>query len=174
MAIRSSWSEPQSAPGFYKTVNIIIHQRNTNHSNSVIPFHTHSLESLSVSQLFITSSWSLLKLMSIISVMPSNHLIFYHPLLPQSFPESGSFSNELVLHIMWQSTGASPSASVLLIHHKLPEFTQTHVHRVSDAIQPSHPLASPFPPAPNPSQHQSLFKWVNSSHEVAKVLEFQL
>ena len=56
----------------------------------------------------------------------------------------------------------------------LPEFTQTHVHRVSDAIQPSHPLSSPFPPAPNPSQHQGLFKWVNSSHEVAKVLEFQL
>ena len=40
-------------------------------------------------------------------------------------------------------------------HHQLPEFTQTHVHRVSDAIQPSHPLSSPFPPAPNPSQHQS-------------------
>ena len=50
----------------------------------------------------------------------------------------------------------------------------THVHRVSDAIQPSHPGSSPSPPAPNPSQHQSLFQWVNSSHEVAKVLEFQL
>ena len=62
----------------------------------------------------------------------------------------------------------------LPVHHQLPEFTQTHVHRVSDAIQPSHPLSSPFPPAPNPSQHQSLFQWVNSSHEVTKVLEFQL
>ena len=62
----------------------------------------------------------------------------------------------------------------LPVHHQLPEFTQTHVHRVSDAMQPSHPLSSPFPPAPNPSQHQSLFQWVNSSHEVAKVLEFQL
>ena len=60
----------------------------------------------------------------------------------------------------------------LPVHH--PEFTQTHVHRVSDAIQPSHPLSSPSPPAPNPSQHQSLFQWVSSSHEVAKVLEFQL
>jgi len=49
-----------------------------------------------------------------------------------------------------------------------------HVHRVSDAIQPSHPLSSPSPPAPNLSQHQSLFQWVNSSHEVAKELEFQL
>ena len=56
----------------------------------------------------------------------------------------------------------------------VPELTQTHVHWVSDAIQQSHPLSSPSPPAPNPSQHQSLFQWVNSSHEVAKVLEFQL
>ena len=59
-------------------------------------------------------------------------------------------------------------------HHQLLEFTQTHVHQVSDAIQPSHPLSSPSPPAPNPSQHQNLFQWINSSHEVAKVLEFQL
>src|SRR5574341_888854 len=62
----------------------------------------------------------------------------------------------------------------LPVHHQLPEFTQTHVHLVSDAIQPSHPLSSPSPPAPNPSQHQSLFQSVNSLHEVAKVLEFQL
>jgi len=62
----------------------------------------------------------------------------------------------------------------LPVHHQLPEFTQTHVHWVSDAIQPSHPLSSPSPPAPNLSQHQSLYQWVNSSHEVAKVLEFQL
>ena len=52
----------------------------------------------------------------------------------------------------------------LPVHHQLPEFTQTHVHWVSDAIQPSHPLSSPSPPAPNPSQHQSLFQWVNSSY----------
>ena len=62
----------------------------------------------------------------------------------------------------------------LPVHHQLPEFTQTHVHRVRYAIQPSHPLSSPSPPAPNPSQHQGLFQWVSSSHEVAKVLEFQL
>ena len=47
----------------------------------------------------------------------------------------------------------------LPVHHQLPEFTQTHVYQVSDAIQPSHPLSSPYPPAPNPSQHQSLFQW---------------
>ena len=62
----------------------------------------------------------------------------------------------------------------LPVHHQLPEFTQTHVHQVGDAIQPSHRLSSPSPPAPSSSQHQSLFQWVNSLHEVAKVLEFQL
>ena len=62
----------------------------------------------------------------------------------------------------------------LPVHHQLLEFTQTRVHWVGDAIQPSHPLSSPSSPAPNPSQHQSLFQWVSSSHEVAKVLEFQL
>ena len=58
------------------------------------------------------------------------------------------------------------------VHHQLRELTQTCVHRVGDAIQPSHPLSSPSPPALNLSQHQGLFKWVSSSHQVAKVLEF--
>ena len=62
----------------------------------------------------------------------------------------------------------------LHVHHQLPEFTQTYVHWVSNAIQPTHPLPSSSPPAPNPSQHQSPFLWVKLSHEVAKVLEFQL
>ena len=62
----------------------------------------------------------------------------------------------------------------LPVHHQLLKFTQTHAHQVSDTIQPSHPLSSPSPPAPNPSQHQGLFHWVNSLHQVAKVLEFQL
>ena len=61
----------------------------------------------------------------------------------------------------------------LPVHHQVPEFIQTHVHWVGDAIQPSHPLLSPSP-ALNLSQHQCLFKWVSSSHQVAKVLEFQL
>ena len=59
-------------------------------------------------------------------------------------------------------------------HHQLLKPIQTHVHWVGDAIQPFHPLLSPSPPVPNPSQHQGLFQWVNSSHKVAKVLEFQL
>ena len=76
------------------------------------------------------------------------------------------------------------SMSGLPVHHHLLKFIQTHIHWVGDAIQPSHPLSSPFPPAPNPSQHHSLFllppilpsffQWANSSYEVAKVLEFQL
>ena len=61
----------------------------------------------------------------------------------------------------------------LPVHHQLPEFTQTHVDWVGDAIQTSHPLSSPSPPAPNPSQHHGHFPWINSSHEVAKELEFQ-
>ena len=59
----------------------------------------------------------------------------------------------------------------LPVHHQLLDLTQTHVHWVGDDIQPSHPLSSPSPPALNPSQHQGLFQWVNSSHEVAKVLK---
>ena len=59
------------------------------------------------------------------------------------------------------------------VHHKLPELAQTHVHQVSNAIQPSHPLSPPSPIF-NFSQHQGLFQWVSSSHQVAKVLEFQL
>jgi len=61
----------------------------------------------------------------------------------------------------------------LPVHHQLSEFTQIHVHLVNNAIQPSYPLSSPSPPAPSPSQHQGIFQWVNSLHEVAKVLEFQ-
>ena len=60
----------------------------------------------------------------------------------------------------------------LPVHHQLPELTQTHVHWVGDAIQPSHPLSSPSPPAPNPSQHQSLFQWVkrNANQNYSKVI----
>ena len=75
---------------------------------------------------------------------------------------------------IWLSDPMNRSTPGLPVHHQLPEFTQTHVLWVSDAIQPSHPLSSLSPTAPNPSQHQSFFQWVNSLHEVAKVLEFQL
>ena len=77
--------------------------------------------------------------------------------------------------VQFSSTLCDPmnrSMPGLPVYHQFPEFTQTHVHRISDAIQPSHPLSSPSPHAPSQSQHQGLFQWVDSSHEVTKVLEF--
>ena len=128
------------------------------------------------------------------SVVPfSSHL--------QSFPVSGSFkwvnSSYQVARVLefqhqpfqWISSvqfiSVTQSCPILCgpmnhskpglpVHHQLLEFTQTHVHRVGDAIQPSPSLSSPSPPAPDPGQNPSLFQWVNSSHEAAKVLEFQL
>ena len=81
------------------------------------------------------------------------------------------FTHSVVSNSLWPHDCSMPG---LPVHHQLPEFIQTHVHWVSDAIQPSHPLLSPSPPAFNLSQDHSLFQWVNSLHEVAKVLEFQL
>ena len=76
-------------------------------------------------------------------------------------------------HVQLFVTPTDCSTPGFPVYHQLWELTQTHVHWVGDAIQPSHPLSSPSPPAFNLSEHQSLFKWVNSSHQVAKVLEFQ-
>ena len=169
--------------------------------------------------LSIINSPSLLKLMSITSVMLSNHLILCHPLLLLSsiFPSIRVFSNQSALRIRWPkywsfSFSISPSKEYsglisfrmdwldllaaqgtlksllqhhssiyvsvqfisqlcltlcdpmnhstlgLPVHHQLPKLTQTHTHQVGDAIQPSHPLSSPSPPAPNTSQHQGLFQ----------------
>ena len=88
--------------------------------------------------------------------------------------ESSSLSSVQLLNHVQLCDPMNRSTPGLPVHHQIPEFTQTHVYQVSDAIQSSHPLSSPSPPAPNPSQHQSLFQEVNSSHEVAKVQEFQL
>ena len=89
-------------------------------------------------------------------VMPSNHLILCHPLLllPSIFPSISSvqFSHSVMSNSLRTMNRSTPG---LPVHHHLPEFTQTHVHRVPDAIKPSHLLSSPSPPAPNPSQHQS-------------------
>ena len=76
------------------------------------------------------------------------------PLTPVSSVQFSSVT-QLCLTLCHSMNRSTPG---LPVHHQLPEFTQTHIHRVSDAIQPSHPLASPSPPAPNPSQHQSLFQ----------------
>ena len=110
--------------------------------------------------------------------MPSNHLVLCCSflLLPSIFPSIRVFCSELALHIRWpkywsfssiQFTSVTQSCLTLCdpmncsmpglpVHHQLPEFSQTHVHPVGDAIQPSHPLSSPSPPALNPSQHHGL------------------
>ena len=98
---------------------------------------------------------------------------FYHtPLLQESI------SSSVYVSSVTQScpTLCGPMDCItpdLPVCHQLPEFTQTHIHWVSDVIQPSHLLSSPSPPAFNPSQHQGLFQWVDSFYQVAKVLEFQ-
>ena len=90
----------------------------------------------------------------------NNYILFSSVSVPQSCPT------------LCDPTDCSTPG--LPVHHQLPEFTQTNVHWVNDAIQPSHPLSSPAPSAFNLSQNQDLFKWVSSSHQVAKILEFQL
>ena len=79
-----------------------------------------------------------------------------------------SLSSVRLFATPWTATAGLP------VRHQLPESTQTHVHWVGDAIQSSHPLSSPSPPTLDLSQHQGIFKWVSSSHQVAKVLELQL
>ena len=91
--------------------------------------------------------------------------VFYYKATSTSQFSSVAQSCLTVCDPMNRSTPGFP------VHHQLPEFTQTRVHRIGDAIQPSHPLSSPSSSAPNPSHHQSLF---HSSHQVAKELEFQL
>ena len=100
-------------------------------------------------------------------VLVTKSYIFPMPFIPGFFG-SVAQSCPTLCDPMNRSTPGLP------VHHQLLEFTQTPVRWVGVAIQPSHPLSSPSPPALNLSQHQGLFQWVSSSHQVAKVLEFQL
>ena len=103
--------------------------------------------------------------------------IAYHGILnivPVLCIKSCCFSSVQLLSHVWLCNPMDCSMPGLPVHQQLLEFTQTHVHWVSDAIQPSHPLSSPSPPTFNHSQNQGLFKWVSSSHQVAKISEFQL
>ena len=84
------------------------------------------------------------------------------------------FNSGQSLSRVWLCDPMDFSMPGFFVHYQLPELAQTQVHQVSDAIQLSHPLLSPSPPAFNLSQHQGLFQWVSSMHQVAKVLEFQL
>ena len=95
-------------------------------------------------------------------------LIFFCHRLPQAVS-----SVQLLSHVRFFATPMDCSTPGFPVHHQLPEFVQTHVHQVSDSIQPSHLLSSPSP-AFKLSQHQSLFQWGSFSHQVAKVLECQL
>ena len=104
---------------------------------------------------------------SVLFPHPTSWPFISHTWISQSV-SSVAQSCPTLCHPMNRSTPGLP------VHHQLPESTQTHVHRVDDAIQPPNPLSSPSPPALNLSQHQGLFKWVSSSHQAAKVLEFQL
>ena len=91
--------------------------------------------------------------------------------------KSGGLSVQFLSCVLLFVTPCNPmdcSTPGFSVHHKFPELAQAHVHQISDAIQPSHALSSPSPPAFNLSQHQGLFQWVSSSHQVAIVLEFQL
>ena len=123
------------------------------------------------------------------SIFPSIRVFSNKWNLPIRLPKYWSFSisppNGYSRLISFQSSSVTQSCPTLCdpmdcstpslpVHHQLLEFTQIHVHWVSDAIQPSHPLLSPTPPAFNLSQHQDLFKWVSSLQQLAKVLEFQL
>ena len=125
------------------------------------PFLAAAISLPACSLISFTISWGLWSQMpSLIVFMPEINFLFQFSSVAQSCPT--------LCNPMNRSTPGLP------VHHQLLESTQTHVHWVSDAIQPSDPLSSPSPPALNLSQHQGLFKWVSSLHQVAKVLEFQL
>ena len=102
-----------------------------------------------------------------------NHISLNKWFLPTSVPHSKRFSS-VTRSCPTLCDPINRSTPGLPVHHQLPDSTQTHVHWVSDAIQPSHPLSSPSPPAFNLSQHQGFFQRVSSLNQVAKVLEFQL
>ena len=114
-------------------------------------------------------------------IVPKPEINVTTPLMPWQFWfwfsvsgvgfSSVQFSHSVVSDSLWPHNCSMPG---LPVHHQLPELTQTHVYWVGDAIQPSHLLLSPSPPTFNLSEYQGLFKWVSSSHQEAKVLEFHL
>ena len=98
-----------------------------------------------------------------VSVRHLDHASLLRGFFSLTLHPSVQFSHSVVSDSLWPMNRSMPG---LPVHYQLPEFTQTHVHRVGDAIQPSHPLSSPSPPAPNPSQHQGLlqlFAWGSQS-----------
>ena len=127
-----------------------------------LPSHVHSLPPISIPTTVVPWLWLI--------TLHWQVIINWSPQWPLRFILQFSSVVQLC-PTLWDPMNRSMPG--IPVHHQLPEFTQTHVHRVSDAIQPSHPLSSPSPPTFNLSQHQCLFKWVSSLHQVAKVLELQ-
>ena len=105
---------------------------------------------------------------------PVSFLSFHTPWKPLTLQRQSVQFRSLTRSYLTNCNPMNRSMPGLPVHHQHPESTQTHVHWVGDAIQLSHPMSSPSPPALNISPHQGLFKWVSSSHQVAKILEFQL
>ena len=103
-------------------------------------------------------------------VLHSEHIMKWH--FSASF--AVQFSSVQSLSRVWLCDPMNHSIPGLPVHHQFPESTQTHVHWIGDAIQPSHPLLTPSPPAFSLCQHQGLFQWVSSLNQVAKVLDRQL
>ena len=122
-------------------------------------------------KLLLPSPW-----VSFLNISQSTSPSFYRHVSEQPYKPCSQFSSVQSLSRvrLFVTPWIAARQASLSITNSRSSLRLTSVHRVSDAIQPSHPLSSPSPPAPNPSQHQSLFHWVNSLHEVAKVLEFQL
>ena len=140
----------------------------THFSGFIIALYNHY-----VCGLFTTLLWRIFWVKSQV-LLPNNVLFcFYHSKFHDyvRIIQFSQFSHSVVSDSCDPMDCSTPGFPV---HHQLPELTQTHVHWVGDAIQPSHPLSSPSPPTFNWSQHQGLFQWVSSSHQMAKVLEFQL
>ena len=134
-----------------------------------------------------------LSLFSVSAPLPESYVVLFLGLLPQNGCDitllggkgGGCLYSTDTLFWWFQFSSVTQSCPTLCdpmdcstpglpVHHQLLELAQTHVYWVGDTIQPSHPLLSPSPPTFNLPQHQGLFKWVSSLHQVAKVLEFQL
>ena len=161
--LRHYWWEKPFELFFHKWcwVNLLLCSQS---SISEVAGHGLSAEKIWIYFLFAQHSSKIVALIDFSSIL-------YASLLTLTW---WSFSSVQLLSCLTLCNPMNRSMPGLPVHHQLPKSIQTHVHWVGDAIQPSHPVSSPSPPALNLSQHQSLFKWVSSSHEVAKVLEFQL